>query len=457
MSDNISELKNKASNPNTPGLELQQLATNAELRPLIAKNPAAYTGLLDWLAGKNEPEVMAALQERQQMFAAGMAMPMPSVALPADLLVNSDSSNVAGAEHSPDTSTDASPIFAAEPLESLPDATGDTPQTNPTDSTETAEAAANTTALPPTRTSILGNNNPEETTVLSGTAVTSANSAADSAATPAAAADAPSGTAPATTPAASALPPSYAPGSGPSTPTPFTPATAASPVAPPATPPALDQTSVIAPAGFNNPNAAYNQEFEEEEPKSNTILWIIFGFLLIVVIALAVALIMAFLGSRDDSTSETPSQNPGDETSQTTDPKANSQDPSAKPSETAKEPMAPAPAGAIETPALTTLSGNTSCAVSGDMLTCMLKDHEATIESCGPETSVKVTLTDGAPQVSCQPKEAYAPSGGAVQYDQSITTGDFACTSTHDYTECWNTMTGEAFQLARQGYQSFQK
>lgn len=78
----MDELRAKASDPSTPGLDLQQLATNAELRPLIAKNPAAYTGLLDWLVNKNEPEVLAALRERQAAFEAGQTMPMPSLPIP---------------------------------------------------------------------------------------------------------------------------------------------------------------------------------------------------------------------------------------------------------------------------------------------------------------------------------------------------------------------------------------
>lgn len=54
-----------AANPKSPPELLQQLAYHKELRPVLAENPATYEGLLQWLAGLNDPAVNAALERRR--------------------------------------------------------------------------------------------------------------------------------------------------------------------------------------------------------------------------------------------------------------------------------------------------------------------------------------------------------------------------------------------------------
>lgn len=54
-----------AANPKSPPELLQQLAYHKELRPVLAENPATYDGLLQWLAGLNDPAVNAALARRR--------------------------------------------------------------------------------------------------------------------------------------------------------------------------------------------------------------------------------------------------------------------------------------------------------------------------------------------------------------------------------------------------------
>ncbi|MBP3221547.1 MAG: polymer-forming cytoskeletal protein [Neisseriaceae bacterium] len=54
-----------AANPKSPPELLQQLAYHKELRPVLAENPATYEGLLQWLAGLNDPAVNAALARRK--------------------------------------------------------------------------------------------------------------------------------------------------------------------------------------------------------------------------------------------------------------------------------------------------------------------------------------------------------------------------------------------------------
>jgi hypothetical protein len=55
----------RGSDPSTPPADLADLAyKHAELRPLIAGNPAAYPGLLDWLGSLGDPVVDAVLAAR---------------------------------------------------------------------------------------------------------------------------------------------------------------------------------------------------------------------------------------------------------------------------------------------------------------------------------------------------------------------------------------------------------
>jgi hypothetical protein len=55
----------RGSDPSTPPADLADLAyKHAELRPLIAGNPAAYQGLIDWLASLGDPVVDAVIASR---------------------------------------------------------------------------------------------------------------------------------------------------------------------------------------------------------------------------------------------------------------------------------------------------------------------------------------------------------------------------------------------------------
>lgn len=54
-----------AADPATPLTELARLAgVRPDLRPAIARNPSTYPDLLNWLAGFGDPEITAALQQR---------------------------------------------------------------------------------------------------------------------------------------------------------------------------------------------------------------------------------------------------------------------------------------------------------------------------------------------------------------------------------------------------------
>ena len=59
--------RHQAADPTTPQQTLADIAAlRADLRPAVALNPAAYPGLLEWLATLGEPGVDAALRQRRE-------------------------------------------------------------------------------------------------------------------------------------------------------------------------------------------------------------------------------------------------------------------------------------------------------------------------------------------------------------------------------------------------------
>lgn len=370
----MDELRAKASDPSTPGLDLQQLATNAELRPLIAKNPAAYTGLLDWLVNKNEPEVLAALRERQAAFEAGQTMPMPSLPIP-------------GLSAAPTPSESATP------------ATGETPYVNPN------------------RTSILGQN-PAETTVL------------------------PPQSTPVSSPVAtSGLPPSYPPNAAPSQ--------GAGMGSYGTVPPGVAQTQYMAPVTGNipvmNPTPTPYTPMAAK-PKSNTGLWVIFSVLLVAVIGMIIAIVLVITGAIGGGYDQSAAASPnaaGDTAGNT----------SAGNSESPRQTVAPAPAGAQNIQSFVTETGDSTCQVNGDELVCQVRNLVSPVGGCDIYfESLVISMKDGDPSTSCQSNADYTTSGSVIPHETAMTYGDFACQSTYNGTGCWNTVTGKGFFFAKQDY-----
>lgn len=402
----MDELRAQASDPSTPGLDLQQLATNAELRPLIAKNPAAYTGLLDWLVNKNEPEVIAALRERQAAFEAGQMMPMPTFPLPGssteptpsepEALVTSDSATTPTESATAQTETPVTPDSTAIPT------TGETP------------------SVSPNRTSILGQH-PADTTVL------------------------PPQSAPVSAPVpTSGLPPSYPPNAAPNQGAGMgsygTPVTA--------------QTQYMAPVTGNIPvmsptPAPYTPM--AAKPKSNTVLWVIFSVLLVAVIGMVVAIVLVMTGvigggyDQPDTDSPKAASDAAGETPTATEKTPDRESP--------RQTVAPAPAGAQNIQSFVTETGDSTCQVDGDELICQVRNLVSSVVGCEPNLdSLVISMRDGDPVTTCQPNQDYSPSGGVIPHDAAMTYSDFACESTYNGTQCWNTITGKGFFFAKQDY-----
>ena len=395
----MDELRAQASDPSTPGLDLQQLATNAELRPLIAKNPAAYTGLLDWLVNKNEPEVLAALRERQAAFEAGQMMPMPTLPLP-------------GLSTEPTPSESATP---ATPSTVTPAETAaQQPETLVTSDSTATPATGETPYVNPNRTSILGQN-PAETTVLP----------------------------PQSTPvsAPSGLPPSYPPNAAPSQ--------GAGMGSYGTVPSGVAQTQYMAPVTGNIPvtsptPAPYTPM--AAKPKSNTGLWVIFSVLLVAVIGMIIAIVLVITGAIGGGYDQSAAASPnaaGDTAGNT----------SAGNSESPRQTVAPAPAGAQNIQSFVTETGDSTCQVNGDELVCQVRNLVSPVGGCDIYfESLVISMKDGDPSTSCQSNADYTTSGSVIPHETAMTYGDFACQSTYNGTGCWNTVTGKGFFFAKQDY-----
>lgn len=403
----MDELRAQASDPSTPGLDLQQLATNAELRPLIAKNPAAYTGLLDWLVNKNEPEVLAALRERQAAFEAGQMMPMPSLPLP-------------GPSETPTPSEPENPEAPATDIPAETDASQ--PETPATPDSEATPTTGETPSVSPNRTSIMGQK-PDETTVLP----------------------------PLNTPVSAPVQTSGLPS--------FYPPNAASNQSVDmgsygTVPPAATQTQYMAPVTGNIPvmsptPAPYPPM--AAKPKSNTGLWVIFSVLLVAVIGMVVAIVLVMTGVIGGGYDQPDTDSPnaaGAAASET--PTATEKTPD---SESPRQTVAPAPAGAQNIQSFVTETGDSTCQVDGDELICQVRNLVSSVAGCEPNLdSLVISMRDGDPVTTCQPNQDYSPSGGVIPHETAMTYGDFACESTYNGTQCWNTMTGKGFFFAKQDY-----
>jgi hypothetical protein len=70
--------RQQAADPATPRQTLADIAAlRQDLRPVVALNPAAYPGLLDWLASLGEPGVDNALRQRREQAGGGPSTDPP--------------------------------------------------------------------------------------------------------------------------------------------------------------------------------------------------------------------------------------------------------------------------------------------------------------------------------------------------------------------------------------------
>ncbi|WP_257210471.1 hypothetical protein [Actinomyces ruminis] len=127
--------------------------------------------------------------------------------------------------------------------------------------------------------------------------------------------------------------------------------------------------------------------------------------------------------------------------------------PTPSPSPTASQHLtAPAPDDAIEMAAFTTPSGNISCVLGDDSVSCTINEHDfvPTDSSCNDSNVQAFTVsvgTDGEAEGSCG--ISFSAAGASLNYGASAKNDTFACTSTESGIECWSQVSGNGFRMSR--------
>lgn len=171
-------------------------------------------------------------------------------------------------------------------------------------------------------------------------------------------------------------------------------------------------------------------------------------------LALVLVVVMALVGrawlsgdeeeyQRDSSTTaaeETPSEQPTEEPTE----------------EETQDPVSPAPEDAREMNELRSPTGNISCVLEEDSVSCSVLEHDYSgsgVEGCedGP---FSITVAEEDPARACG-SSFLSEEGSTLEYDDSATYGDMACTSRFDGMTCWNTVTGKGFMVNRATYETF--
>ena len=182
---------------------------------------------------------------------------------------------------------------------------------------------------------------------------------------------------------------------------------------------------------------------------------------ILLILALLVATVLVFLatwylsggsdkGSAADSGTEAPADSGQAAAEDGSSPAPQSASPkaSATPSASATPALkAPAPPEAQELSGFDAPSGNISCTLNDNTLTCVINEH-AKVDSCDSSKPLTVTIgADGNASKSCG--SPFTTKGVSLSYGSSAKHSTFACKSTDKGMQCWSQVTGKGFILSR--------
>lgn len=190
----------------------------------------------------------------------------------------------------------------------------------------------------------------------------------------------------------------------------------------------------------------------EEDSPNRTRNLLACGGCLLLALLLAVG---AFLGYQWIKPEEGAYEHPETPTSEQAEEEGEQADPT---EEEPAEEVSPAPEGAAEMSALVSPTGNISCTLEGDDVSCSLEDHfleNNTGGECTEDAPFAVRVgAEGDPQLDCGQAVG---SGDAEElaYGESATNGNVACSSESSGMTCWNTRTGKGFTVAKDTYETF--
>lgn len=197
-------------------------------------------------------------------------------------------------------------------------------------------------------------------------------------------------------------------------------------------------------------------EVEEHRP-SNLWLWILGAIVTIGVISLVVWFLSSSHGGGPTQSATTAAVATTSAPATEAAAPAQEETPSATPSPTASatpstELKAPAPDGAITMSSFSAPSGNITCTLGADSVSCTINDHSfvPAAGDCNGSADSPFTVSvadDGTVSSTCS--QAFSATGATLDYGVSAKNDSFACTSTQSWVECWSQKTGKGFTVAR--------
>lgn len=474
------------ADPNTSADDLRLIAAvRPDLHTAIAAHPNAYAGLLDWMESLGNPEVVAAVAQRRAFDAGAVPASAPtgqsadaSTQTFVDAIEQSDTQVQEPAVDEPvsevtETEEDESEQADAEELETeeteevavesqqiaeytAPDADSDaivsegidaeqpapeqveeTPvrQSIFPESTVNAEDGDHTTVLPAV-------NDPQASETDSFPAV---DQGAQYGQTPAYAPTHPQSTMPAQGQMPQQMPVGYMPAG------------------------AIPQQGYQQPMNYQGQYPVQEVPMKPAKNSANKSLVIILALLAVIAIVLAIGVAGAFAGWFDSGSSSDTSADSMTQSAQThtqtpaqpqsaqthTQERTPAQPQSAKPEVKEKY---PAPSSAEVADTFSAPSGNIICTLGGDMVSCQINETHWTgaagYEVCGDNRGALFTVDSKNTNYACA--NIASPMNGkyisSLAYGSYVKNGNVACVPTQDGISCWNTISGNSFAIAREGW-----
>ena len=427
MSQAKDELVARAQDPNADLETLHQLAQNYPgLRPYIAANPRTYPALLEWLGTLGDPAVDAALASRSsrpQSAQSPQASPRLAVVSPPGSQPGSPSARSSEAPTQVTLPRSLQPGSAASEASAASAASATSSRSAASASSAFSTAGANTQV-----DSFLATGDPAvaNSTFQPTQAIPSQSPAR---------------------PAQPALQQTFQQSANVSQPR-----STASPAATQAASASDDSASVFG-VGTDDDSSAPSSFLT-----SNRVLLILAIIVMTILIFLVSWYSYGGSGSNSAKGSDplptTLSGQNADRASATPSSTSASPKTSATPSASATPTLkAPAPANArSDMPAFSAPSGNITCTLGNNDVTCVIKNHEETT-SCPASRPLTVKIAaDGQSTQSCG--SAFTPSDQTLDYTESAKNDSFACTSTDSGMQCWSQVSGEGFTVNRSGVES---
>ena len=422
MSQAKDELVARAQDPNAELETLHQLAQNYPgLRPYIAANPRTYPALLEWLGTLGDPAVDAALASRnsqpQSAPSAQSAQSSPQLAVVSP----------PGAQHSaPSARSSEAPTQVTLPRSLQPGSAVSGASAVSATSSRSAASAPSAFNAAGANTQVDGFQTTGDPTISVPT----------------------SGLAQAMAPQSPARPVQ------PALQQTFQQSANVSQAQSPVIPTPVQQAPAV--TGDDGVFGVGTEDDDSEPPSS-----FLTSNRILLILALLVATVLVFLatwylsggsdkGSAADSGTEAPAdsgqaaaEDGSSPAPQSASPKA-SATPSASATPTLK---APAPQEAQELSGFDAPSGNISCTLNDNNLTCVINEH-AKVDSCDSSKPLTVTIgADGNISKSCG--SPFTTKGVSLSYGSSAKHSTFACKSTDQGMQCWSQVTGKGFILSR--------